>query len=288
MLTGTLITGKDPPPAEPQYQLARVGSDVLAAHRPQTVKLWIDAVEIVVDRMRKRLQDSFSVEEIGCLAHLSPYHFARVFREITGLSPGHFLAALRISEAKHLLVTSRLSVAEVCSSVGYWSVGSFTTSFTRSVGVSPTGFRRLSHVELSRDVERVLKQSQVQPVHMPMVQGRIHAPPEFHGLVLVGLFPSRLVQRTPAGCVLLDRPSEFCLGPSRAGMFFLLAVGLADMADATGQPAKLVGRGTYPVLIRPGGDAQVVDIVLRPMRPTDPPLLTEPAVLLTRFGAPEL
>jgi AraC family transcriptional regulator len=288
MLHRTLVAGPDPRPAElRQYQMPGAGGDVLAVHRPQTVKLWVDAVEFVVDSMRKRLQDSLSVEEIGYLAHLSPYHFARVFREVTGLSPGHFLAALRISEAKHLLLTSQLSVAEVCSSVGYWSVGSFTTLFTRSVGVSPISLRRLSVVDVSRDVERALHQSQLQALHMPVVQGRVHAPPDFHGLVFVGLFPSRLAQRAPAGCALLDRPGEFRLGPVRAGSFFLLAVGLTDMTDATCQAARLVGRGAYPVSIRAGGDTQVVDIELRPMRTTDPPLLAEPSVLLTRFGAPQ-
>jgi AraC-like DNA-binding protein len=64
------------------------------------------------------------------IAHLSPYHFARTFRRITGIPPGEFLGALRLQRAKELLLTTDLFTSEVCYEVGYASFGTFTSRFT--------------------------------------------------------------------------------------------------------------------------------------------------------------
>lgn len=78
------------------------------------------------------------------IASMSVYHFARVFREQTGLPPATYLAALRLSEAKRLLIETSLSVADICSKVGYNSIGTFTSRFTQVVGMSPGKFRAVN------------------------------------------------------------------------------------------------------------------------------------------------
>jgi AraC-like DNA-binding protein len=75
-------------------------------------------------------------------AHVSPRHFSRSFRRVFGETPYQYLLTRRLERARHLLRTTDRSVAEICLDVGFTSVGSFTTTFTRRVGVSPTTFRQ--------------------------------------------------------------------------------------------------------------------------------------------------
>ena len=74
-------------------------------------------------------------------AHVSPRHFSRSFRRIFGETPHQYLISRRLERARHLLRKTEVLVAEICLEVGFSSVGSFTTTFTRHVGVSPTTFR---------------------------------------------------------------------------------------------------------------------------------------------------
>jgi AraC-like DNA-binding protein len=74
-------------------------------------------------------------------AGLSRAHFSREFRRAFGESPHAYLLTRRLERAGALLRTTDRSVAEICFSVGLSSVGSFTTSFKRTYGVSPTDYR---------------------------------------------------------------------------------------------------------------------------------------------------
>src|SRR5215213_5738209 len=97
-----------------------------AGSRATTVASRYQAVERVILAMRERLDKPLSLENMAEIALLSPYHFNRVFRLITGIPPCKFLNVLRMEAAKRLLVTTKLTVGEVCFSVGYNSQGSFT------------------------------------------------------------------------------------------------------------------------------------------------------------------
>ena len=72
---------------------------------------------------------------------LSRAHFSREFRRAFGESPHAYLLTRRLERAAALLRTTDRSVADICFSVGLQSVGSFTTSFTRTYGMSPTAYR---------------------------------------------------------------------------------------------------------------------------------------------------
>ena len=78
---------------------------------------------------------------MAAAAGLSRAHFSREFRRAFGESPHQYLLTRRLERAAWLLRTTDRSVADVCFSVGLASVGSFTTSFTRTFGVSPTVYR---------------------------------------------------------------------------------------------------------------------------------------------------
>ena len=81
------------------------------------------------------------VNDMARAAGLSRAHFSREFRRSLGESPHAYLLTRRLERAAALLRTTDRSVADICFSVGLQSVGSFTTSFTRTHGISPTGYR---------------------------------------------------------------------------------------------------------------------------------------------------
>jgi AraC-like DNA-binding protein len=74
-------------------------------------------------------------------AGLSRAHFSREFRRVFGESPHAYLLTRRLERAAALLRNTDRSVADICFSVGLQSLGSFTTSFKRTYGVSPTAYR---------------------------------------------------------------------------------------------------------------------------------------------------
>jgi AraC-like DNA-binding protein len=88
-----------------------------------------------------RYFESLDVDDLARAAGLSRAHFSREFRRAFGESPHAYLLTRRLERAAALLRGTDRSVMEVCLSVGLQSVGSFTTSFTRTYGMSPTAYR---------------------------------------------------------------------------------------------------------------------------------------------------
>ena len=88
-----------------------------------------------------RYFEALSVDDLARAAGLSRAHFSREFRRAFGESPHAYLLTRRLERAAALLRTTDNSVAEICLAVGLQSIGSFTTSFTRTFGKSPTAYR---------------------------------------------------------------------------------------------------------------------------------------------------
>src|ERR687886_583338 len=88
-----------------------------------------------------RYFERLDVDDLPRAAGLSRAHFSREFRRTFGESPHAYLLTRRMERAAALLRNTDHSVAEICFSVGLQSVGSFTTSFTRTYGMSPTAYR---------------------------------------------------------------------------------------------------------------------------------------------------
>jgi AraC-like DNA-binding protein len=88
-----------------------------------------------------RYFESLDVDDMASAASLSRSHFSRQFRRAFGESPHAYLLTRRLERAAALLRNTDNSVAAICHSVGLDSVGSFTTSFTRTFGISPTEYR---------------------------------------------------------------------------------------------------------------------------------------------------
>jgi AraC-like DNA-binding protein len=88
-----------------------------------------------------RYFEPLDVDDLARTAGLSRAHFSREFRRAFGEAPHAYLLTRRLERAAALLRTTDRSVADICLSVGLQSVGSFTTSFTRTYGASPTAYR---------------------------------------------------------------------------------------------------------------------------------------------------
>jgi AraC-like DNA-binding protein len=88
-----------------------------------------------------RYFEPLSVDDLARAANLSRAHFSREFRRAFGDPPHAYLLTRRLERAAAMLRTTDRSVADVCLSVGLRSIGSFTTSFTGTYGMSPTAYR---------------------------------------------------------------------------------------------------------------------------------------------------
>src|SRR5262245_28993769 len=88
-----------------------------------------------------RYFEPLDVDDLAAAAGLSRAHFSREFRRAFGDAPHQYLLTRRLERAAALLRNTDRSVADICFSVGLQSVGSFTTSFTRTYGKSPTVYR---------------------------------------------------------------------------------------------------------------------------------------------------
>jgi AraC-like DNA-binding protein len=88
-----------------------------------------------------RYREPLDVATLARAAHVSPAHFTREFRRAFGETPHRYLLTRRLERAAALLRNTDRSVADICLSVGLTSVGSFTTSFGKLYGMSPTAYR---------------------------------------------------------------------------------------------------------------------------------------------------
>jgi AraC-like DNA-binding protein len=93
------------------------------------------------DLIDARYREPLDVPALARAAHLSPAHFSREFRRIFGETPHRYLLTRRLERAAELLRNTDRPVGEICLAVGLRSLGSFTTSFGRAYGLSPTAHR---------------------------------------------------------------------------------------------------------------------------------------------------
>lgn len=254
--------------------------DTLVAHRR--------AVERVITSARERLCEPISLRDMSRVAYLSTFHFNRVFHQITGLPPAKFIAAMRLDEAKRLLLNTNRSITDISFEVGYNSLSTFTRRFTQRVGLGPREFRYLAERITPASVESLCahyaEQSGRAPLS-PSIEGFVDLPQQDCGPIFVGLFPAHIPQSRPVGGALLTWPGVFRIGPVPDGTYHLLAAALPRLADTLGyllpDSASLsVGTWNGPVIVREGRANGPFTISLRPMALTDPPLLVSLPFLL--------
>jgi AraC-like DNA-binding protein len=233
------------------------------------------AVRRVIDDMHVNLGEDLTIDDMAQTAMFSKFHFTRMFRELTGTSPGRFLCALRLQEAKRLLVTTDSTVADISSQVGYSSVGTFSSRFKACVGLSPSMYRDNAGFAPAM-------------TSSPTRTGDGAAPMSLRGQVLfdgggtpgqvfVGLFPDSVPQGRPVRFAVLDGPGAFELPDVPPGTWYAMAYsvpyGQEHVPWGTGD-LTAVSVGRYgPVTFQTGMLLLPADMTLRPLDRVDPPML---------------
>jgi len=224
------------------------------------------AVARAIIAMHENLGDHLTIDDLARSAMFSKFHFTRIFQRTTGLSPGRFLAALRLAEAKRLLVTTRFSVADIGHQVGYNSVGTFSARFSGSVGVAPTRYRQL------RGRPDQIRERSGEPGSGGVVRGQLNCPPgtDF-GPVFVGLFPARILEGFPARYQILPAPEPFLLSDVPTGCWHVIVHAFGTTRHDGVQRAYTGISG--PLSARPGLTGGIADVHVHVRHRFDPPPL---------------
>lgn len=240
------------------------------------------AVFAAISWMRDQLGNPQELRDFARAALMSPFHFHRVFRAVTATTPGRFLTALRMSQARRLLLETDMSATDISIAVGYSSFGTFTTQFTRLIGVSPGRFRARAAAIGELSVRELLASYSPCPRGLRRgARGWVGPRPDGSpGIAVVGLFPSRIAQEPPLTCAVIEPPGSVRLPEvhPRPERCEVLVVSVSADASArqvlTASPdaGLFVGAAEEPVDL--AAAPKPFWIRLRPMKITDPPLLT--------------
>ncbi len=228
------------------------------------------SVQRVIESIYRNIGEPITIDDMARTAMFSKFHFARIFQRTTGVSPGRFLSAVRLQEAKKLLLSTSLSVADISHQVGYSSVGTFSSRFKRSVGLSPTVYR-----ELGGHTPRIHADSRRFGARTAVLTGNVLPPrhAKEQGPVFLGLFPDIILEGAPVRCAVLEEPGPFRLENVPEGDWYLLvqSVMSGDEEILGDEPPTVAAHG--PITVRPGMTLGPLDVRLHPMRAIDPPSL---------------
>jgi AraC-like DNA-binding protein len=265
-----------------------------SACQASTAASHFKAVERVITAMRERLDEPLSLEDLASIAIISPYHFDRIFRQTVGIPPCQFLSALRIWSAKKLLLSTCLSVTDVCFEVGYNSLGTFITRFTQLVGLSPRRLRRLAKEAELIEIEQLNHRDgrgASEARSGSGITGLVSGNENIDGPTFVGLFPAPIPQGRPLACALLTRPGFYQIPFVEDGIYYAMAAAFpwseypkALFLMESGE--MRLATSAIPTVVKNGRVETSADLVLRPAQLTDPPILvTLPLLLYESFSA---
>ena len=104
-------------------------------------KMSEDKLQRAIDYIHGHLDQDLSLAKLASVAQMSPYYFARLFKQFIGAPPHQYLTKRRIEKAKQLLANKDLSILEVTQQIGLQSQSHFTNLFRRTVGKTPSAYR---------------------------------------------------------------------------------------------------------------------------------------------------
>jgi AraC-like DNA-binding protein len=251
------------------------------------------AVKQAITMMRANYHHPLTLPQIADSVQLSPFHFNRIFHSITGVPPSLYLAALRIDQAKKLLLNTNLSVTTICFDIGYISLGTFTTRFTQLVGTTPTQLRHISrekklssffqdwsHIKSMLDIFKHYSKKSA-------IEGNISIHQPFDGLIFIGLFQDPIPQSDPICATVLTEPGYYCLPVVPEGKYYLFATALQrseNLLDMFESEAYFCCT-RQPVISMHGNVCKSMDLTLKPKSWTDVPiLLALPWILISKLA----
>ena len=103
-------------------------------------------VRRIQEYIRDNVRRAVPLAELSAVVHMSPYHFARLFKRSTGVPPHRFLLQHRIDVACRLLEAGDVPIAGIAKAVGFRTPSHFATTFRRVMGMTPSAYRRRAAV----------------------------------------------------------------------------------------------------------------------------------------------
>lgn len=120
--------------------LAGIDTNGLAATGPR-IALPANRVRRVVDYIEAHLHERLTLDALAEIVGLSPFHFARAFKDATGVSPYRYVCDRRLLKAQRMLIAGQVPLGEVARACGFGSPSHFSSAFTRSRQISPREYR---------------------------------------------------------------------------------------------------------------------------------------------------
>lgn len=102
-----------------------------------------NAIRAAADQIRHKCEEAWSLERMAALSGYSNYHFLRLFQQVMGKTPNHYVTECRIAAAKLLLATTALTVTEVAARCGFAQPSYFIRVFRSAEGLSPKMYRNI-------------------------------------------------------------------------------------------------------------------------------------------------
>jgi AraC family transcriptional regulator len=124
------------------HELSRVNDEVVCAPKVNRGGLASWQKRVVVGYIEEHLREPVSLLKLAELARLSQHHFCRAFKQSFGIPPHQYLVQRRMEIAKLLLAGRTNSVTDIALSLGYAQTSSFSSSFRKATGWTPTVYRR--------------------------------------------------------------------------------------------------------------------------------------------------
>lgn len=247
-----------------------------------------ESVREAVLVIHRRFSEPITLNDVAAEVFVSPFHLSRVFSQEIGVPPGRYLSAVRMFEAKKLLVASRMTVCDIVYSVGYNSVGTFTSRFSRATGMTPRQYRRpeverllvaasggFSRMPPLKELNRPSQQpGAARPAeHTGSLSGVVELPWHRPGTNLfIGLYRDPIPQRAPVAHLALpaDASTRFTFPSVPAGAWTVMAVAMPP-GTAANSADVLVGAPAARVTVRPGTGTRT-RFTMRRLTNTDAPI----------------
>ncbi|ANZ39770.1 DNA-binding protein [Lentzea guizhouensis] len=248
----------------------------------------ITSVAKAVDYMIEHLPEPIQLSDVARAGTLSPFHFHRVFRDVTTTTPARFLTSLRMAEARRLLLVTPKTVTDVCTSIGYSSLGTFISQFGKLTGLSPRRFRCVVEQIGNIPVE-ALVEAGPEPAAASGPIGAVTGQNGERCHALLGLFRLNRPQELPSMFTVIATNRLVALPPVPDGDYEPISVAVgpgATVRDVLATPIGVLGRvgfGLSPVNVLGGRCRHPFQVALRRQRRFDPPIeFTRPLLSLAR------
>jgi AraC-like DNA-binding protein len=247
-------------------------------------------IDVAISYIHNHLYEPLSLSHIASYVGYSSYHFSRLFKEKTGLPPLYYVSSLRLQKAKELLLNTNLTVRDIGLEIGQQSLGTFTTRFTKCVGMSPSHFREsMNQVNHSLHSLQMLSDwhSSLQSIRpFSTVTGTIDSEAPLEGFILIGLFSKPIPEGLPLYGNILLSTGSFSFTGVKPGIYYLMATSISwsmQAKDILLPYTTLRGRIKEPIIVTESPSILEYSLTLHTPRLDDPPILISLPLLMKNF-----